>query len=316
MKVPSPRAISVSVGLAVALYLGLTIWAGWRDVWAAALKAGSGVIGLLLAMSLVSYGLRFARWHAYLRLLGHSVRWRDSLHIYLAGFALTTTPGKAGEMARSIWLRTHGVPVRTSVAAFFAERVQDVLAVLVLCCAGLTIYPAGRPLIVGCLIVMVAIVAVLAHPRWLDRLHAEAQRRSGHVARLAGGVMAMVLEFRRCFSPLPFAYGLLVGLAGWSAEAAAFGALLSALGVDLAQATSAFIYAFAMLAGAASFLPGGLGGAEAAMLAVLELVGVPSATAVAATVLLRLGTLWFAVGLGLVAVATLRTSPPHAQQAG
>jgi uncharacterized protein (TIRG00374 family) len=76
--------------------------------------------------------------------------------------------------------------------------------------------------------------------------------------------------------------------------------------------TAAFIYAFAMLAGAVSFLPGGLGGAEAAMLAILEIVGVGHATAVAATLLLRLTTLWFAVGLGIVAVSTLDAAPRHA----
>jgi uncharacterized membrane protein YbhN (UPF0104 family) len=316
MKVPSSRAIAISVGLAVSLYLGLTIWAGWRDVCAAALKAGIGVISLLLAMSLLSYGLRFVRWHAYLRLLGCSVNWRDDMHIYFAGFALTTTPGKAGEMARSIWLREHGVPVRVSVAAFFAERVQDMLAILLLCCIGLTIYPAGRPLVIGCLVVMSIIAVVLAHPRWPDRLHVLTRGRAGRLGRLAGGATAMMLEFRRCFAPLPFAGGLLIGLAGWGAEAFAFGALLSALGVDLAPVTSVFIYSFAMLAGAASFLPGGLGGAEAAMMAVLDLVGVPSATAVAATVLLRLTTLWFAVGLGVAAIATLRTLPHQVRQAG
>ncbi|MDX8386197.1 MAG: lysylphosphatidylglycerol synthase domain-containing protein, partial [Gallionella sp.] len=57
-----------------------------------------------------------------------------------------------------------------------------------------------------------------------------------------------------------------------------------------------------MMVGALSFLPGGLGGAEATMVALLILNDVAQPQAVAATVLIRLATLWFAVGLGVVAL--------------
>jgi len=53
-----------------------------------------------------------------------------------------------------------------------------------------------------------------------------------------------------------------------------------------------------MLAGAVSFMPGGLGGAEAAMTALLVTSNVDMPQAVAATVIIRLATLWFAVLLG------------------
>ena len=62
------------------------------------------------------------------------------------------------------------------------------------------------------------------------------------------------------------------------------------------------VYALAMLAGALSFLPGGLGGAEAVMVAALTLKGVDQPSAVAATIIIRLATLWFAVALGLLAL--------------
>ena len=61
-----------------------------------------------------------------------------------------------------------------------------------------------------------------------------------------------------------------------------------------------------MLAGALSFMPGGLGGAEAVMIALLTLNGVPMPVAVAATVFIRLATLWFAVVIGLVALIRSR----------
>lgn len=54
-----------------------------------------------------------------------------------------------------------------------------------------------------------------------------------------------------------------------------------------------------MLAAALSLLPGGLGGTEAVMVTLLVWKGQSLADAAAATLVIRLATLWFAVGLGV-----------------
>jgi uncharacterized protein (TIRG00374 family) len=63
-----------------------------------------------------------------------------------------------------------------------------------------------------------------------------------------------------------------------------------------------FVFTFAMISGTVAMLPGGLGGTEAVMLALLSALGVDLQIAVAATALIRLTTLWFAVGLGFLAL--------------
>ena len=68
------------------------------------------------------------------------------------------------------------------------------------------------------------------------------------------------------------------------------------------------IYALSLLAGALSFLPGGLGSTEAAMGLMLLASGADAPTAVAATLIYRLVSLWFAVGLGALALAALGVS--------
>jgi uncharacterized membrane protein YbhN (UPF0104 family) len=47
-------------------------------------------------------------------------------------------------------------------------------------------------------------------------------------------------------------------------------------------------------------LPGGLGSTEASTVGLLALQGVPLASATTATLLIRLMTLWFATGLGVL----------------
>ena len=301
------RAVFWSVALAVLGYLGLSLWAGWREVVAAVVQVGPVVLVGLLLLSLVNYLLRFLRWARYLALLEAPVPWRINLDAYFSGFALTTSPGKVGEMLRSVLLKPHGVPPAASVAAFFAERVSDLLAILVLAAVGLWAYAPARP-VVG--LALAAVVLALLLVQWTALIAAIdrwAQVRPQTWARLVVKLCEVVLHFRRCFSLPAMSMGLVLGTVAWFAEGLGFWWLLVALDHPLPMSTAVFIYAFAMLVGALSFLPGGLGGSEAAMIALLSLNGFPEASAVTATLICRLATLWFAVGLGALFLARHRT---------
>ena len=120
-----------------------------------------------------------------------------------------------------------------------------------------------------------------------------------------------MLHSGRCFSLPMLLYGIALGLIAWGAEGIAFFYIMHVLGSDISLQTALFIYSFSMLVGALSFLPGGLGGTEASMVALLMLNGIGQPEAVAATVLIRLATLWFAVALGIVALSL----PERVQQA-
>jgi uncharacterized membrane protein YbhN (UPF0104 family) len=71
------------------------------------------------------------------------------------------------------------------------------------------------------------------------------------------------------------------------------------MGADIGAGAAIAIFAFATLAGGATGAPGGMGGAEAALLGLLALHGVPLEVALPATLIIRVTTLWFAIGIGL-----------------
>jgi len=300
------RAVLWSVALAASGYLGLSLWAGWRDVAAAVVAVGPLVLLGLLALSLSNYLLRFLRWARYLALLDAPVPWRINLDVYFSGFALTTSPGKIGETLRSLLLKPHGVPAAASLAAFFAERVSDLLAILVLAAVGLWSYAPARP-VVG--LTLAAVFLALLLVQWTALIAAIdqwAMNRPNRWARLIVKLCEILLHFRRCFSLPAISGGLAIGVLAWFAEGFGFWWLLAALGHPLPLATAVFIYAFAMLVGGLSFLPGGLGSSEAVMIGLLALHGFPEAAAVTATLICRLATLWFAVGLGAIFLARQR----------
>jgi len=264
-----------------------------------------GFIGtaIALALSLVNYGLRFVRWQKYLSLLGHSVHTSESLRIYIAGFGLTILPGKAGETIRSVFLKNHGISYPESLAAYFSDQFSNLISMLLLVSIGLWVYAPAKLMVVILAALIMIVLFVLQQTKWLQSLRAMALNKLPvRPAHFIVSAIEIVLHSGRCFSLPMLLYGIVLGVGAWGAEGVAFYYIMHVLGSDLSLPTALFIYAFSMLVGAFSFLPGGLGGFEATMIALLMLNQVAQPQAVAATVLIRLATLWFAVVLGIIAL--------------
>jgi len=252
------RALVLSIVLAAIGYLAFSLWSGWREV--AAAVAQVGILGFVaaLGLSLANYGLRFLRWQYYLDLLGHRVPWWASLRIYIAGFALTTTPGKAGEMVRSIFLRRHGVGYAESVAAFFAERTTDLVAVVLIAAIGVWSHQTVRPWVLGVGAFMLLVLLALQNKRWLRLLRVWARRmQRRRLRRLLVSSLDMVLHYRRFFTVQALSLAMLLGVLAWIAEAYAFYLVAVWMGGGMSLGEAFFIYAFAMLVGALTFLPNG-----------------------------------------------------------
>lgn len=297
------RALVLSVLISAGGYALFTLWGGWSDVVEALYRIDLIDLTILLGLSLVNYGLRFQRWHGYLRRLKHSLPWRFDLHAYLIGFALTTTPGKAGEALRGVFLKPLGVPYTVSVGALFAERFADLLTVVLLSLPGLWFYPPARPLVVASLLVLPLMLWVLQQDHWLLRLESRfSHAESGRAARFVQYAAHTIRHSGQLFGLRSLASALSLGLVAWGAEAFAFYYLLQQLGLTVPWMVAFFIYAFSMLVGAVSFLPGGLGSAEVTMALLLVFNGATPAEAAIATLIIRLTTLWFAVAIGLVAL--------------
>jgi uncharacterized protein (TIRG00374 family) len=297
------RALLLIVLLSATGYLVFSIWGGWHEVVTAIRRVGFTGMIMVLTLSLVNYALRFVRWQKFLALLGHHVHTPESLRIYIAGFGMTILPGKVGVSIRSLFLKHHGISYPESLAAFFSEQFSNLISMLLLVSIGLWLYPPAKPLV----IILAALIAtgliVLQQTKWLKALKAFAQHRlPGRLGKLVHHGIEIVLHSGRCFSLPMLLYGIALGVVAWGAEGVAFYYIMQVLGNDLTLSTALFIYAFSILVGALSFLPGGLGGAEITMVTLLMLNNVAQPQAVAATVLIRVATLWFAVALGIFAL--------------
>lgn len=284
-------------------YLGLSIIGGWTDVSHACRLVGAAGLIIALLLSVLNYLLRFARWQYFLKLFGCQVPIADSLGIYLAGFGLTIVPGKAGEAVRSVFLKNRGMDFQPSLAAFLSERISDLIGVLALAAIGVWSFPNVQWIVVGLAIAMLIMILAINYQQNFGFVGSLATRalpvRFHGSLNALGGILC---HARQCFSILPLMVGLAIAVVAWGAEAYAFYLILSWMDAPISWQVAIFIYAFSMLVGAVSFLPGGLGGVEGTMIGLLILSGANHPAAVAATVVIRLTTLWFAVLIGLAAM--------------
>lgn len=296
----------ILAGTGVAVYMLVAILSDREALVDGVVRLGVGGVTLILALSLLNYALRFARWHQYARRYGQQVPVALNALYYVAGFTFTVTPGKAGEMVRSMYLARHGVPYADSLAMFFVERLLDLLAILLLASLILLDHAEFRHWALAGFVLAVGVLAVF---------------RSGLLARAIGwfsvrlparlqsaGTMAArtVERASELFGMGMVALGLAIGLVAWAAEGVGLGFLASGLGYPIGMVQACAIYATAALAGTlVVFVPAGLGSTEVAMTALLVGQGVPLSSAIIATALCRVATLWFAVLLGIGAVAIL-----------
>jgi uncharacterized protein (TIRG00374 family) len=284
-------------------FAAIALWGGGRQAWEIVLRVPPRIVPLLLAMSLLNYLMRGSRWLLFSRALHLGVPPASSALYYVAGFSMTTTPGKMGEIVRLYLLnRFHACPYDRTAALLIADRLSDGIAtilVVALTVASFAHYPGGAA---SAVVFAACLVTICLRPGLLLPVLHVVFGRIQRWPRLFVRARRAIRALQRLAHPRVFAAALLMGAMGWSSEGLSFYVLLHAIGVALAPATCVFIFAFAMLVGAASFLPGGLGSTEATMIGLLSMQGVPFETAVVATGVVRVTTLWFAVGLGLLAL--------------
>ena len=303
------RALIYGVTLAFLVWCGLAFR---RDIEQIDLRPlASGWLAVLAAgaLSLGNYVLRIVRWQMYLRRLGHHFPWRFVSMTFMAGFAFTLSPGKLGEMVRARYYLPRGVPLSQASGAFFVERLLDLLAMILLAVvvlADLQAYQGFLWVAVGLVVGLLGGVAIVPWGRVTDELQRR-QRGGGGLLKAGAGVARMFASAQTFLSPGLLVMGLALGLVAWGSEAVGLKLVADAVVPgQLTVAGAMGCYAIAIIVGALSFLPGGLGSTEAVMAGLLVAHGFDKPQAILLTLVCRLLTLWLAVLIGWLAVWALK----------
>ncbi len=292
----------------------------------------------VLLLKCVNWALRYFEWRYFLGVVGvqtvrglpeppppnpaqPAIRERDSIVLWLAGLALSISPGKLAEVLKALVLKNlSGMDFSRGAPVIFLERLVDGLAVIPL--TTVAMLAAGdaveggdvslgyvRVVLVGVSIALVlGMILIQIRPlaNWV-------------LSRIAGwplvgrfhGVLANLYESSYELIKLRHLVPMtLVGVAAYTTDAIGFTLILSRLGLAgsgtlFAQAT--FILGFSVIIASLSTLPGGAGGRELTIGPMLTgLLALSKADAGTATFLIALFQLWVGVLLGLAVIALFR----------
>ena len=304
------RTLSLSILIAAGFYLFFIFSAETDKILSAMARLSILDWFLILACSFSNYALRFIRWQTYIKSFGHHIHFNLHFAYYLAGLALTTTPAKAGETLRSLFLLPHHVKFSQSLASFFTERLLDVVIMVLLSSLLFFTLPEFEKkyafFILTMLIILTLLLPLLGtrYPQQI-LLFISNKLPGNRLKQLIKHLNALLHSAHSLLGIKRLYQGLLIGLIAWLIQGLAFYFIMLKIGFPLELSLALTIYAVSILAGAASFIPGGIGATETVMGLMLLAVGCEPHIAIAAPILTRLATLWFAVCIGLLANAYL-----------
>ncbi len=297
----------------VCLYGALAIYRGVDKMRDALAGYAWWTLVAACALAFGNYVLRFFKWEFYLARLGiKNVTKSDSFLTFLSGFVLTVTPGKVGEVFKSLVLKeTHNVPVAVTAPIVVAERVTDLIGIIVLIVIGSLGFSGGLFWAgVGSTLVFVLLVVVASRSLSLGIIHVIG-RMPGPFARIAPKLRDAYESLATLVAPSNLLFPTLLSVIAWSLECASLWIIVRGFGANADLKLCAFFYATSTLAGALVPVPGGLGVTEKALEEQLVNLGhVSPGAATASMILVRFATLWFAVLVGFVALSRLKKRYP------
>ncbi|WP_171043715.1 lysylphosphatidylglycerol synthase transmembrane domain-containing protein [Pseudoalteromonas spongiae] len=284
------RKFFLVIALAFVLAIAIKEFPEFKDIFNTAHKISILSIVIALSLSLLSYFLRSIRWLHYVRLKEREMSPTYHFLVYMSGFAFTLTPGKVGELMRSVHLKQKLIPFRYTLSCFLSERGVDLICVLILGNLALTlvlehvIYGLMTPLLIVLLLNLQTLLKLISKLKSLKILR----------------------ELEKLWNTKISLRALALGLCSWSLQGIVLFNFISALESTLPVHLAISIYCFSLIIGALSMIPGGLGATELSITWLLTNFNVPLDTAILSAILTRMCTLWPAIILGIISCWILK----------
>ena len=297
------KPLIVTTILGVLTYSALVVYGDAKNIGDSLYKFKWHFFFIALLLASLNYMLRFVKWSFYLRCLDIKVPPSESLVVFLSGFTVSVTPAKLGEVIKSLLLKeSRGVSIARSAPIVVAERLTDLIAILLLALIGSIAYRFGW-IFMFFSSIFVTLLVLFITLRPLGEFVVRLLVRLPLLKRIRDKIWESYEATYLMARWDRLAWPVVLSILAWMAECFAFFLIANGMGgyhLELLPAT--FIYAFSTAAGALAMMPGGLGVTEGGMTGLLLVLagnGLTAAEASATTILTRGATLWFAVVVGI-----------------
>ena len=297
------KKILLSLIIAAIVYLTFTIYADYQKVISAFGEFNWMLLPILLFLSLLNYFTRFFKWDYYLSVINVKIKKLDSLSIFMSGLIMSITPGKIGELLKSYLVKeVTNDPISKTAPVIFAERITDFLSLLLIAIIGAYTFDYGLKLTLGITAFFIILIYIISNKK-ISLSILNYLERFSFITKYLTNIHHTYESSYQLLRPLPLLTMTIVSLIAWLFECLGYHLILLNFDINFGFLWASFSYAFAIIIGALSMLPGGLGVTEGSLTYLLVKKGVANNIAVTTTFIVRVVTLWFAVLVGIVSVS-------------
>ncbi len=286
--------------IAVLFYAGILFFGDFQLIFQKASQINYQYfpyIFLLLAVQILVSGLKF---HRLLQKLHMHLPFKESLKLFLVGYAMGITPGGGGTIIKSYFLKKdHSKSISSSLPVIVIEKVTDLLSILIIMTFLLIwadfveakiILVIGYALFVFIMIFLSNDKIFLSFKGFISKLkfiknfseNLEESRSSLKVLIRSSNFMEAL------------GYSVVIKVAQLFVVFFVF----LAVGINLNLFYSGQIYYTSLLFGVLTFIPAGIGVTESSMIGLLLKENIELANATLGVLLIRLFTTWIVVALG------------------
>lgn len=300
------RKIIFGIVLAIIIYTILIFYGDINKMAKAFSRFKWIYFAVCLLLAFFNYLIRFVKWEFYLKRLSIKIPYRDSFLIFISGFMLSLTPGKVGEVMRSFLLKEkYNIPVSTSAPIVVADRLSDMIALLILAALGLSFFHGWIILTITFILILIVILIIEFEKIGYGFIWI-VEKVPFVGVKLKNPFLNSYQSLRKIGNARVLLLPLILSVIAWGCEGIGLYIVVNlGFGDNFISATeSMFIYSFSTIAGAVAFLPAGLGVTEGSLTALIikfSHVEITRTIASMSTIVFRFATLWFSVILSFIA---------------
>ncbi len=285
----------------VLFYVLLILLSDVEDISKSFLQIRIEFLSLIFALGFLSHVVKSFRQKDLLGMVGEKIPSLQNMIIYMSGLSLVTTPGGAGTFIKSVYLKKiFNIPTEKSIAVIFLERYHDLLAGTSIILVTLLIHfgLVSMSLVVVSLLLLGMMYLLVKSQKVFLSIYSRLQKIRFVTKNLHE--IGPNKSFSILTNPKNMARGWLFSILGWGIDSLSVYVVFLALNVDLGYLLTTQIYLTSLGYGILSLLPGGIGVSEGVADLLLVRQGLELSVAALLVILMRLCTVWFATGVGII----------------
>ena len=243
------------------------------------------------------------KWHLLLKNSEMDVPLAKSIAVFFAGVAFEITPGQIGTLMKSQILKTScNIPRTKTVPIVMVEKLYDLIGAILASIIGIIILGMDFYFIIIA-ILFLAVIFFFMYYRPASEIFFRQITKTKFFSKHVDNISEFHAIIRKSTHVKVATICILLSVTYWFIISIAVYYVLMAFDVNvLDYLTILAIYTTSILLGAISFIPGGIGVTEGSISGLFTLNGIDISTALILSVMIRVFTLWYSVGVGFISL--------------